>query len=79
MDEGLLSIIPAGYGHLVKMLTTLEPHGIYGYNCAYCLPLQNCDEALPSIILAGQGILMKMLITHEPHDIFLSNFAYLYI
>ena len=30
MDEDLLSISLAGYGQLVKMLITLEPHGIFG-------------------------------------------------
>ena len=30
MDEALLSISPAGRGELVKMLITLEPHGIFG-------------------------------------------------
>ena len=30
MGEALLSIIPAGRDQLVKMLRTLEPHGIFG-------------------------------------------------
>ena len=34
MDEGLLSIISAGFGQLVKMPITLEPHGIFGSNFA---------------------------------------------
>ena len=64
MDEGLLNFISAGCGQLVKMLITLEPHGIYGSNFAYLfifnivqsLGMQNGDEALPSIILTCQGI-----------------------
>ena len=32
MDEGLLSIISAGCGQLVKMLISLEPHGIFDYD-----------------------------------------------
>ena len=32
MDEGLHSISSAGFGQLVKMLITLEPHGIIGIN-----------------------------------------------
>ena len=35
MDEGLLSIRSAGCGQLVKLLMTLEPHGIFGSNFAY--------------------------------------------
>ena len=30
MNEALLSISLAGCGQLVKMLITLEPHGIFG-------------------------------------------------
>ena len=35
MDEGLLSIISVGCGQLVKMLITLELHGIFGSNDAF--------------------------------------------
>ena len=35
MDEGVLSIISAGCGHLEKMLITLEPHGVFESNFAY--------------------------------------------
>ena len=35
MDEGLLSIISAGYRQLLKILITLEPHGIFRSNFAY--------------------------------------------
>ena len=35
MDEGLLSIISAGCGQLVKRCITIEPHGIFGTNFAY--------------------------------------------
>ena len=31
MDDGLLSIIPASCGQSVKMLKTLEPHGIFRF------------------------------------------------
>ena len=33
MDVALLSISPASHGQLVKMLITLELHGIFGSNC----------------------------------------------
>ena len=33
MDEALLSISLASHGQLVKMLITLELHGIFGSNC----------------------------------------------
>ena len=76
MDEGLLSIISAGCGQLVKMLITIELHGIFGSNFAYLVyhcpvtGMQNGDEALLNIILAGWGLLVKMLIFLEPHHIF---------
>ena len=35
MDEGLLSMVSAGWGQLVKMLITLEPHGTFGSNYAH--------------------------------------------
>ena len=35
IDEAWPSINPAGCGYLVKMLTTLEPHGIFYLNFAY--------------------------------------------
>ena len=34
-DVALMSISPAGRGQLVKILKTLEPHGIFGSNLAY--------------------------------------------
>ena len=38
-DEASPSIILAGQALLVKMLITLEPHGIFGSNFAYlCIP-----------------------------------------
>ena len=68
-DEPLPSIILAGRAILVKMLITLEPHGIFGSNFVnLCIStllsywLQNGDEASPSIILAGRALLVKMLI-----------------
>ena len=70
------SIILAGRALLVKMLITLEPHGIFGSNFVHLCILtlssnryEKCDEASPSIILAGQALLVKMLITLERHDI----------
>ena len=60
----------------MKMLITLERHGIFESNFAYLFyhcpatGMQNGDAALQSIIFAGQGILVKMLITLEPHHIF---------
>ena len=35
VDEGLLSISTACFGHLVKILITLEPYGIFGSKFAY--------------------------------------------
>ena len=35
MDEGLLRDILAGWGLLVKMIITLEPHHIFSSNLAY--------------------------------------------
>ena len=58
----------------VKMLITLEPHGIFGSNFPYSLfyftGRQIGDEGLPSIILAGHGLLVKMLIILELHIYF---------
>ena len=73
-ERGLLSIISASCGQSVKMLITLEPHGIYGSNFAYLFiftlfkvtGMRNGDEALPSNDLAGRGLLVKILITLEP-------------
>ena len=56
MDEGLLNIISAGCGQLVKMLITLEPHGklssdqilntfIYLYQHCPVTGMQNDDKA----------------------------------
>ena len=33
MEEALLSISATSHGQLVKVLITLEPHGIFGSNC----------------------------------------------
>ena len=35
MDKDLLSTISVGFGQLVKMLITFEPHGIFESNFAY--------------------------------------------
>ena len=76
-DEASPSIILAGRALLVKMLITLEPHGIFGSNFVYLCILtlsshwyEKCDEASPSIILAGRALLVKMLITLEPRYAF---------
>ena len=85
-DEASPSIILAGGALLVKMLITLEPHGIFGSNFVHLCILtlsshlyEKGDETSPSIILAGQALLVKMLITLEPHGVFCSNFVYLCI
>ena len=55
MGVALLSISPASHGQLVKMLTTLELHGIFGPNCIrvikHCpaIGMHNCDEAAGKI------------------------------
>ena len=62
---------------LVKMLITLERHGIFGSNFLHLCILtlsshwyEKGDEASPSIILAVRALLVKMLITLKPHGIF---------
>ena len=62
VDEGSPSINLAGQALLVKMLITLEPHGIFSSNFAcfyilHCLDtvMLNKDMALPSISAAGHG------------------------
>ena len=70
-DEASPSIILAGRVLLVKMIITLEPHGIFGSNFVYLFILalyshwyeKNGDEASPSIILASQALSVKWLIT----------------
>ena len=84
--EASPSIILAGQAHLVKMLITLEPDGIFVSNFVYLCILTLSShwyakrgEASPSIILAGRALLVKMLITLEPDGIFGSNFVFLCI
>ena len=55
-NVALLSISPASHGQLVKMLITLELHGILGSNCIcvylnHCpaIGMHNCDEAAGKI------------------------------
>ena len=81
--EASRSIILAGRAPVVKMLITLEPHGIFDsiivYLCIVTLSshrYEKGDEASPSIIMAGRAFLVQMLITLEPHGIFGSNFVY---
>ena len=75
MDEGLLSISPACCGQFVKMLITLEPHGIFRFNFAFIYFVQPllcktvCQE-FAEHILVGQGLLVNMPITLEQHGIF---------
>ena len=73
----------AGQALLVKLLITLEPHGIFCSNFVYSCILtlsshwyEKRDEAPPSISLAGRAILVKMLIALEPGNAFDSNFEY---
>ena len=64
----------------MKLLITLEPHGIFGSSFAYSFFFfffffyvtgrQIGNEGLPSIILAGYGLLVKMLIILELHIYF---------
>ena len=84
VDEASRSIILAGRAPVVKMLITLEPHGIFGSNIVYlCIVTlsshryEKGDEASPSIIMAGRALLLKMLLTLEPQGILGSNFVYL--
>ena len=81
MVEDLLSISPACCGQLVKMLITLESHGIFGSHFAYLFILilsghlyenENNDKGMTSIILDGQGFFFneKKLVTLEPLGIF---------
>ena len=54
VDKALLSISPAGRCQLLKMLTTFEPHSIFGSNFAYAFNLslssKNGDEAAGRIL-----------------------------
>ena len=75
-EKASSSIILAGRTLLVKMLITLEPHGIFGSNFVHLCILtlssnwyEECNEASPSIILAGRALLVKMLITFERYGI----------
>ena len=70
----------------MKMLITLEPHGIFGSNFVHIFILrlsshwkEKGDEASPNIIMAGPALFVKMLRTLELHGIFGSNFVYLCI
>ena len=54
----------------MKVLITLEPHGIFGSNFVFLCILtlsshwyEKGDEASLSIILAGQALLVKILTT----------------
>ena len=63
----MLSISRAGRGQLVKMLITLEPHGIcrsnFAYACVFplaCVTAFLMDKALLSISRAGRAQLVKI-------------------
>ena len=71
-DEASPSIILAGRALLVKMIISLEPHGIFDSNFP-ATAIQNGDEASSIIILAGRALLVKMLITLETRGKFTSN------
>ena len=86
MDESLLSISLAGSGHLVKMLITLEPHGILRSNFAYLYILSLSSHwfakwrcCFAKHHSGPSRSFSEMLIALKPHSIGLSNFAYLYI
>ena len=57
----------------MKMLITLEPHGIFGSNFVYlCIltlvkttGMNKGNEASPIIIFAGRAFMLKLLITLE--------------
>ena len=77
MNEGLLSIISAVCGQLVKMCVTFETHGRFGSNFADLFILtfsSQCKMVMwlcrASFLFAGRGLLVKMLITLEPHHTF---------
>ena len=80
-DEALPSIILVGRALLVKMLITLELHGIFASTFVYycILTLSSRWYAKPSIILAGHALLVKMLITLKLCGSFGPNFIYLHI
>ena len=72
-DKASPSIIFAGRAHLVKMLITLETHGIFGSNFVYYCILTLSSrwyvkraEASQSSILSSLALLVKMLINLEP-------------
>ena len=68
-DEASPRIILASQALLVKMVITLETHGIFGSNFIHTCTLK----------FGRSSSFGKMLITLEPDGIFCSNFAYLCI
>ena len=84
-----MSVHPSICYQLVKMVITLESHGIFlshfAYICMSTFPYQwhakplFDDMGLLSNCSAFCGELVKILITLEPYGIFRSNFAYLFI
>ena len=74
MNEGLLSIISAGCGQLVKMLITFVPHGIFDY-IYILIGRENGKENRKkntghSVSPSVRGQLVKMLIILEHHGVF---------
>ena len=56
-DEASPSIISAGRALLVKMLTTVEPHGIFGSNFVYIFVFYHC----PAIIVYNRLTVFTVL------------------
>ena len=55
MDEGLLSIITAGCGKLVKMLKSLEPHGKFDYLYILLILVEKTTKKLKNIYRKNIG------------------------
>ena len=51
MNEALLSIISNSCGQLVKMLITLEPHGIFDYTYIFLIGRENDKEKIKKIFV----------------------------
>ena len=76
-DEASPSIILAGQALLVKMLITLEPHGIFGSNFVYLCNLTLSSHWYEKKVTRLHResfwpveLLVKMLITLAPHYAF---------
>ena len=74
MDVGLLKIISADCGQLMKMLMTLEPHGtginfciVIYFNIVQSLVWKMGDEALPGIIF-GRPSVRPLAVSENAHN-----------